>query len=43
MITVRDIMRVSEIHSDWVDCQLLNVSSRRRTGLPHPHGDQPLG
>lgn len=34
MITVRDIMRVSGIPPDWVDCQLLNVSSRRRgTGL----------
>jgi len=30
MITVRDIMRISGIPSDWVDCQLLNVSSRRR-------------
>lgn len=34
MITVRDVMRVSGIPSDWVDCQTLNVTSRRRgTGL----------
>lgn len=34
MLTVRDVMRVSGIPPDWVDCQTLNVNSRRRgTGL----------
>lgn len=34
MITVRDVMRVSGIPPDWIDCQTLNVTSRRRgTGL----------
>ena len=34
MITVRDIVRVSGIPPEWIDCQTLNVASRRRgTGL----------
>ena len=34
MITVRDVMRVSGIPPDWIDCHTLNVTSRRRgTGL----------
>ncbi|MFM9901091.1 MAG: hypothetical protein ACKVOT_08745 [Polaromonas sp.] len=30
MVTVRDVLRKSGIPSEWVDCQTLNVTSRRR-------------